>query len=123
MKLTWDAMCAVAEQEVRQIMDGLPPYLRERVGNVPVIFERRPSRAMQDDGFEADTLGLFTGAEWAELGEVVVPAQVILYLENLWEAAERDEKRFGVEIRTTFLHELGHFLGLDEDDLRERGLE
>jgi predicted Zn-dependent protease with MMP-like domain len=27
------------------------------------------------------------------------------------------------EIRTTFLHEVGHFLGLDEDDLIERGLD
>jgi predicted Zn-dependent protease with MMP-like domain len=31
--------------------------------------------------------------------------------------------RFRNEIRITYLHELGHYLGLDEDDLFERGLE
>jgi predicted Zn-dependent protease with MMP-like domain len=46
-----------------------------------------------------------------------------LFLENLWDFAEGDEKIFCEEVQTTFLHELGHFFGLDEDDLTERGLE
>ena len=33
------------------------------------------------------------------------------------------EEIFADEVHTTFMHELGHFLGLDEDDLYERGLE
>ena len=33
------------------------------------------------------------------------------------------EKIFRGEVHTTFLHELGHYLGLDEDGLIERGLE
>jgi predicted Zn-dependent protease with MMP-like domain len=78
---------------------------------------------MQADGIEPDTLGLFTGPEWAEAGDVPLPPQIILYLENLREMAETDVQRFRDEIRTTFLHELGHFLGLDEGDLTDRGLE
>jgi predicted Zn-dependent protease with MMP-like domain len=34
-----------------------------------------------------------------------------------------DEGYFRDEVRTTFLHELGHYLGLDEDELAVRGLE
>jgi len=52
-----------------------------------------------------------------------MPSQIILFLENLWDFAESDENVFCEEVHTTFLHELGHFLGLDEDDLTERGLE
>jgi predicted Zn-dependent protease with MMP-like domain len=70
-----------------------------------------------------DTLGLFTGAEYAEEGRIPMPPQIILFLENIWDQAEGDGNVFRGEIRTTFLHELGHFFGLDEDDLTERGLE
>jgi predicted Zn-dependent protease with MMP-like domain len=42
---------------------------------------------------------------------------------NLWNFAERNEVVFRKEVRTTLLHELGHYLGLDEDELIERGLE
>jgi predicted Zn-dependent protease with MMP-like domain len=78
---------------------------------------------LQVDGIEVDTLGLFTGSEFADEGETVLPAQMILFLENLWDLGEADEKVFCEEVRTTFLHELGHFFGLNEDDLTERGLE
>jgi predicted Zn-dependent protease with MMP-like domain len=78
---------------------------------------------LQADGIHADTLGLFTGAELAEEGQVVMPPQIILFLENLWEYSGGDGEVFREEVRTTFLHELGHFFGLDEGDLFERGLE
>ena len=32
------------------------------------------------------------------------------------------EESFEEEVGITFMHELGHYLGLDEDDLDERGL-
>ena len=37
--------------------------------------------------------------------------------------AEEDEEFFCDEVHTTYLHELGHYLGLDEDELTERGLD
>jgi len=88
-----------------------------------VTFERQPNADLQADGIEADTLGLFTGPEFADEGNVSMPPQIILFLENIWDVAETDEKLFREEVRTTFLHELGHYLGLDEDELTERGLE
>jgi len=68
-------------------------------------------------------LGLFTGPEFADEGKVPLPPQIILFLENLWDFAEGNEGIFCEEVRTTFLHELGHYLGLDEGELTERGLE
>ncbi len=102
---------------------ALPAPLRVRTEKLPVIFERQPNVELQADGIEADTLGLFTGAEFMEENNLPLPPQIILFLENIWDVAETNEKRFREEVRTTFLHELGHYLGLDEDELTERGLE
>ena len=116
-------LCDLASSEVESVVNELPETLRDRIRELPVTFERRPSQDVQAEGIELDTLGLFTGAEFAEEGHMPMPPQIILFLENIWDAAEGDESVFREEIRTTFLHEVGHFLGLDEDDLIERGLE
>ena len=100
----------------------LPAPLREEAKQLPVTFERTPNAELLEEGIEADTLGLFTGAEFAEKGHIPALSRIILFLGNLWDYAEHDEKAFREEVRTTFLHELGHFLGLDEDELSERGL-
>ena len=113
----------MAAEKIEATMADLPEPLREEARQLPVTFERVPNAGLQADGIEWDTLGLFTGAEFAEPGGTVLPPQIILFLENLWDFAEADEKMFCDEVRTTFLHELGHFFGLDEDDLIQRGLE
>ncbi len=112
-----------ALSEVELTLQALPHPLRERAERVPVIFERHPNAELQAEGIEADTLGLFTGAEFIEENDAPMPPQIILFLENIWSLAETNEKHFREEVRTTFLHELGHYLGLDEDELTERGLE
>lgn len=104
-------------------LEALPEPLRERAQKLPVIFDLHPNKDLQEDGIEADTLGLFTGAEFVEENDVPLPPQIILFLENIWSLAESNEKHFREEVRKTFLHELGHYLGLDEDELTERGLE
>jgi predicted Zn-dependent protease with MMP-like domain len=116
-------LCDLALSEVEETLAALPEPLRGRAEKLPVIFECQPNAELQDDGIEVDTLGLFTGAEFVEENNVPLPPQIILYLQNIWDAAETSEKRFREEVRTTFLHELGHYLGLDEYDLIERGLE
>ena len=109
--------------EIERTMAALPKPLRERAQKLPVTFEKAPNAGLQADGIERDTLGLFAGAELADEGASVLPSQIILFLENLWDFAEGREEVFCDEVHTTFLHELGHFLGLDEDDLMERGLD
>jgi len=123
VNLSWEKLCAVASAEVEATVSALPKSLRARAEKLPVTFERQPKAGMQADGIESDTLGLFTGAEFVEEGNVPLPPQIILFLENLRDFAEGDEVIFREEVRTTFLHELGHYLGLDEDELSERGLE
>ncbi len=123
MNLNWERLCRVASREVGATLAELPKPLRARADKLPVTFERQPNADLQTDGIEPDTLGLFTGPEFADEGNVPLPPQIILFLENLWDFAEGDEVIFGEEVRTTFLHELGHYLGLNEDEITGRGLE
>jgi len=123
VNLNWEKLCAIASAEVEATVSALPKPLRVRAEGLPVTFERRPNADLQADGIEPDTLGLFTGAEFVGDGNIPLPPQIMLFLENLREFAEGDEVVFREEVRTTFLHELGHYLGLDEDELTERGLE
>ena len=123
MIVVWEKLCGMASAEVETVLNDLPESLREQVRHMPITFEHKPNDALRADGIEEDTLGVFTGAEFANQGRAPMLPQIILYLENIWEQAEGDGTAFREEIRTTFLHELGHFLGLDEDDLTERGLD
>jgi len=125
MRLDWQKLHALALAEVKATLAALPEPLRDRAQALPVTFERHPNTAQLQDGIEPDTLGLFVGPEFAyeETTTQPLPPQIILFLDNLWDLAEADEELFREEVRTTYLHELGHYLGLDEDDLFDRGLE
>ena len=121
----WEHLKKLALAEVEATLAELPAPLRERAVTLPVTFEPMPHADIVADGIDADTLGLFTGPVFGEEEHSAspLPPQIILYLENLWGFTEGDEDVFLEEVRTTYLHELGHYLGLDEDDLFERGLE
>lgn len=121
--MDWKSLQDLALAEIEAMMAELPKPLCEQAQKLPVTFERKPNVGLQADGIEEDTLGLFSGGEFADSGAQVLPSQIILFLENLWELAEGDKKVFCDEVHTTFLHELGHFFGLDEDDLTRRGLD
>jgi len=123
VNIEWDKLQELALTEIEATLVALPKPLREQAQKLPVTFERVPNSGLQADGIESDTLGLFTGSEFADDGGTVLPPQIILFLENLWDFAEGDEEVFCDEVHTTFLHELGHFFGLDEGDLTERGLD
>ncbi len=125
MSQQWAKLQRWAGEEVEATLAALPEPLRERAKTVPVTLDRLPNRAQMQDGVEPDTLGLFVGADFPHEDSTALPlpAQIILFLENIWDFSEGDEELFRDEIRTTLLHELGHYLGFDEDDLFDRGLE
>ena len=115
----------IAQREVEALRRELPPEMMVRARGLPVVMLARPTRAMIRDGVEDDLLGLFVGpncAEGVESGDPL-PSEILLFLDNLWDYAEGDEEIFREEVRVTYFHELGHFLGLEEGELEDRGLE
>ena len=125
MSSNLERLQALALEEVEATLAALPEPLRERARGLPVTFEARPNCAHRRDGIHSDTLGLFVGPDFSDQETAMspLPPQIILFLENLWDFAEGDEDGFREEVATTLLHELGHYLGLDEDELTDRGLE
>ncbi len=107
---------------MRRTQKRLPAPLRERARSIPVVFHERPPAEILADEFPSDILGLFVGDPNGEDG-ATLPCHILLFLGNLWEFTLQDEALFREEVRITYLHELGHGVGWDEDDLIARGLD
>lgn len=115
----------LAASSVKQVRSHLPAELRAASEPVVTLYQAVPDQTLLDQGWEPDLLGLFEGASRLEADPHASdpPPRIILYLDNLWDLAEGDPQIFTDEVRTTYLHELGHFLGFDEDDLALRDLD
>ncbi len=115
---------------VDEVMGSLHPALQEYLVNVAILVEEVPSeeilRQYDPPLSPGELLGYFSGHSllersmedpWSHL-----PAAILLFRRPLQRFA-RDRKQLLDELRTTIYHEVGHFLGLEEEDLEERGLE
>jgi predicted Zn-dependent protease with MMP-like domain len=119
----WDRLETIARREVKDVLNGLAKELRDPASAVRVRYETVPAASTVAEGLGDDLLGLFVGADFAsEDQHATLPPQIILFLESLWDYSDGDEAVYREEVRATYLHELGHYLGLDEDEVEERGL-
>lgn len=123
--MTFEQRVEAAANIVGATQRRLPPEIRPLARDVPVHYEKLPAADLLAEGFEPDILGLFTGSAHGEelAHDNPAPPQILLYLENLWDFAEQDVEIFREEVRLTYLHELGHFLGWDEEEVAARGLD
>ncbi len=110
-----DRLFELTESIVAATMEELPPAIRERLAAIPVLIEHFPSSDDVESGVEPDTLGFFD-----EDAQGV--ARITLWIDNIRDFAREEDVDFTDEVRTTLLHEIGHALGWDEEDLDERGL-
>jgi predicted Zn-dependent protease with MMP-like domain len=97
------------EDHVTRALDSLPPEIAAKLENVAIVVE-------DENAQEPDLLGLFEG------GGEFMPDKVTIYRLPL-EADFPDPAELEHEIRVTVLHELGHYFGLEEDDLGRLGYE
>jgi predicted Zn-dependent protease with MMP-like domain len=122
----------IPEEEVIRIvsrmLDSFPAELRRVLANVPVIVESFPSEELlfsEDTTMDPLILGLFDGVPITEVtSDLVVtsPTRILLFYENIALLAS-DRKALEDELWVTLKHEVGHFLGLNEEELAERGLD
>jgi predicted Zn-dependent protease with MMP-like domain len=121
---------ATIEAVVVEALESCPAVIREAVRNVPILLEELPTlevcESFDPPRSPAEIVGLFTGPSVAERSFddpwSAVPSTIILYRKNLQRIA-RDRERLLDEVRITLIHEIGHYLGLSEEDLEARGLD
>lgn len=106
----------------------LPAEVRKHLEELPVLVEAFPPRPVltaEKPAISPDVLGLFVGRHLLERGHSDLPSApgaIYLFRRNLLRVCA-DREELAREIRITVQHEVGHLLGLDEDDLEKWGLQ
>lgn len=109
------------EQQAEAVLSNLPASVAETVRAVPVVLEARPHPGIVLDGFDPRAVGLFEGSMAFEDMVSDRPTRIVIFYANLI-ASCRDEAELEEQLRITLLHEIGHALGLDEDEVDALGL-
>jgi len=115
--LTEADLAEVAEETLSTI----PDELRTRMAGIPIIVADLPAASDVEGGCDPRALGLFHGATHAERGLEPALTEIVLFRKNI-ERVAHDQESVRDEVRTTLLHEAGHFFGLDEASLERLGI-
>ena len=109
---------------VRRVVAELPPDLRTLAERVPVFCEWEMSEHWVEEGVADDSMGLFSGPALNEPTDpdCLESPSITFFLAELWDYCGEDLPTFDEEVRITYIHEFGHYLGLDESELEARGL-
>ena len=119
------------DREFEAALEELPKRARLLLSEVAVAVEDYPSHeVLRETGARRDELcGLYTGIPATErsVEHIGTPSDLIqIYREGIFAMAggarpSVDVRELRQEIRITLLHELGHYHGLEEDELDELG--
>jgi predicted Zn-dependent protease with MMP-like domain len=119
--MTREAFRALVEEAI----DTIPPRFARHVRNVAIVIEEHASPALlreMEIPEEEGLLGLYQGTPLTErdwnYGNTL-PDRITLYQRTIEEDCEGDEDEIVVAIGETLIHELGHYFGLDEDEIME----
>jgi predicted Zn-dependent protease with MMP-like domain len=114
---------------VANVLDRLPEEFRSRLRNLAILVEDEPPRQRRHRASKAHPpphnprrllLGLFQGVPATRRSVFDLslgPDRIVLYKKNI-EAVCHDEAEIRHEIRQTVLHELGHYFGMTEAQLK-----
>jgi predicted Zn-dependent protease with MMP-like domain len=110
---------------VRQAVHDLPPEIKRALENVAILVEDWPGRYdLEEAGLQGrhSLFGLYKGIPLPERegGLPPLPDTITLFRRPI-ESACAYREEVAREIRVTLLHEVGHYLGMDEDDLERLG--
>jgi predicted Zn-dependent protease with MMP-like domain len=115
----------IAQQITDSVLSQLPEILRKKASACRIEFAFLDECLSEEPDLDEDLLGLFEGNSCLDPTPehpLDLP-RIRLFLDNLWDHSGGDLRLFRDELRITLLHELGHFLGLDEEQVAALGLE
>ena len=109
------------KQTVKEVVDSLPDGLKGRLENVAFIIEEDFAGAPEEwEAGDQELLGLYHGISQKDRGfwyGNVLPDRIIIYRKPLVRiSASLQELK--ENIRQTVIHEIGHYFGFDEEELR-----
>jgi predicted Zn-dependent protease with MMP-like domain len=116
------------EAIVKEAMDLIPDGLRKVLDQIPVVVQDLPEPSIlraERPPMRPDVLGLFVGAGLRERSvfDPPAPPEAIMIFQRNLELFCSTREDLVYEINVTLVHEVGHALGLEEEDLKERGVD
>lgn len=116
------------ENLTQQIFDSLPEQFQHHLENVRIVIEDEPSRetmAKMRIRSAHSLLGLYEGVPLNRRGTgygmyPVEPDKITLYKKNL-ERGARSVADIQSQIRDTLIHEIAHYYGMSEKEVRDAG--
>lgn len=121
----------ISPDEAAALVEGvigcLPEVVRRAIAEVQVVIDDLPPLALvrsSGGSVHPDILGLYSGQDLTERSHLDpggLPSMIHIFRRNL-ERIAFDRRELEEEIRITLLHEVGHHLGLDEEDVDRLGL-
>ncbi len=102
------------EKLVEEAVAGIPGRFKKLIENVAVMVEDEPPPGRP-------LLGLYHGVPYKHRGPYYgnLPPDVIVIYQRPIERITRTDEEIKDKIREVVLHEVGHYFGLEEDELRE----
>ena len=112
------------EQLIREAITALPRHIREVLDNVAFVVEQKPRRKKAKEvgiRMNETLLGLYEGIPRIKRDSGyfgVLPDKITIFQNPLEELSDGDEDKLKKLVREVVQHEIGHHLGLDEEELR-----
>jgi predicted Zn-dependent protease with MMP-like domain len=116
------------QEVLRQALDDLPEPFRQALENVAIVVEEWPPDWLLDElGVppEGTLYGFYHGIPMPERSVSLsgnLPDKISIYRGPLQEDFPRAAE-LRRQIRVTLLHEIGHYFGMDEEELERLGYE
>lgn len=108
------------DRMVKNSLAELPKLFQRKMDNLVIMVEDYPRGEIKTKYGKGNLLGIFIGVPLNKqhYDGAYSPHQIILYRKNI-ESICNNPDEIKEEIRTTLIHEIGHYFGFNEKEIRE----